>query len=709
VPDFEIAHRTPGRLRVRFPATWLRRRGAAVERQLRRMGGVRGVASSDVTGSLRIEYDPFRLAERSLLTHLETLTRATARPSLGREPGGARREPGEAPTVAGRPGRTLAGAIGASSVLVAACLPLPASIVGPLVLAAELPALIRAGAALRRRRLNGDVLEASTLLALTARGNYVASALLAALRAIGDHVVARTVQTTRRSLHELAIAADEPVRTADGRRLPAGAVIPGDVVVVEGPARVPVDGVVVAGEALVNQQTMTGEALPVERAPGDPVFAATTVEHGRIEVRAERVGLDTSVGRIVQAIGMATAQRSRIQVYAERLADREVGRSLALAGLGMVISRRVDAGVAILVSDYGMAARVGVPTALVASIRRAVPEGILVKGPRALETLAQVDTVVFDKTGTLTTGTPRVTRVAVYLPSLDEREVVRLAAGAERGFRHPVARAVARLAREWELDVPEPDGTIETTGLGVDVRIAGHRVLIGSRRFMEAHEIVLRAAAADEAAAHAAGASPAFVAVDGRLAALLVLDDELRADAPAAVAALRARRMKNVILLTGDHPQPARVIAESLGLRHYYPELLPEDKARLIRELQAEDRVVAMVGDGVNDALALREADVGIAVPGGAEITAEAADVIVLQGGLDRVVRALDLAGEALDAVRGTLAIAGRANLAVVGMASLGIISPLASILVSHGSAVAAGLVLAADPSSLGRWAPATG
>ena len=366
--------------------------------------------------------------------------------------------------MAGRPGATLAGAIGATSVLVAACLPLPASVVGPLVLAAELPALLRAAGALRRRRLNGDVLEASTLLALTARGNYVASALLTALRAVGDHVVARTVQTTRRSLHELAIRADEPVRTADGRRLPAGAVIPGDVVVVEAPARVPVDGVVVAGEALVNQQTMTGEALPVERVPGDPVFAATTVEHGRIEVRAERVGLDTSVGRIVQAIGMATAQRSRIQVYAERLADREVGRSLALAGVGMVISRRVDAGVAILVSDYGLAARVGVPTALVASLRRAVPEGILVKGPRVLETLAQVDTIVFDKTGTLTTGTPRVTRVAVYLPSLDEREVVRLVAGAERGFRHPVARAVERLAREWELDVPEPDADARDDG-----------------------------------------------------------------------------------------------------------------------------------------------------------------------------------------------------------------------------------------------------
>jgi Cu2+-exporting ATPase len=709
---FEITHRSPGRLRLRFPIPWVRRRGSAVESRLRELGGVRSVAASDVTGSLRIDFDPFRLAEQSLLAQLESLTRFSARP-VGEQPHGRGAGGPSAPPRSPIGGLTagtrasLAWAVGASAVLGVACLPFPPAVVASLVLAADAPALLRAAAALRRRRLNGDVLEASTLLALTARGNYVAAALLTALHAVGDHVVARTVQTTRRSLHELAIPAGEPVRTADGRRLPAGAVIPGDVLVVEGPSRVPVDGVVVAGEALVNQQTMTGEALPVEREPGDPVFAATIVEHGRIEVRTERVGLETSVGRIVRAVGTAAAQRSRTQVYAERLANREVKRSLTLAGLGMMLSRNVDAGVAILVSDYGMAARVGVPTALVASLRRAVPEGILIKGPRPLETLAKVDTVVFDKTGTLTTGTPRVTRVAVYHSSLDEHQVIRLVAGAERGFRHPVARAVERLAREWSLDVPEPDATVETTGLGVDVRLGGRRVQVGSRRFMESHEIVLRAAAEDEAAAHAAGASPAFVALDGRLAALLMLDDELRPDAPAAVAALRARRMRNVILLTGDHPQPARVIAESLGLRHYYPELLPEDKARLIRELQADNRVVAMVGDGVNDALALRQADVGIAVPGGAEVTAEAADVVVLQGGLDRVVRALDLAGEALAAVRGTLAIAARANLAVVGMASMGIVSPLASILVSHGSAVAAGLVLAADPTTLGRWADA--
>ena len=198
-------------------------------------------------------------------------------------------------------------------------------------------------------------------------------------------------------------------------------------------------------------------------------------------------------------------------------------------------------------------------------------------------------------------------------------------------------------------------------------------MLIGSRRLMEAHGVTLRAAVADEAAAHAVGAAPTFVAIDGELAGMLVLEDELRADAPAAVRALRERRMRNVIMLSGDHPEPSRVIAESLGLRHHYADLLPEDKARLIRELKAEGRVVAMVGDGVNDALALSEADVGIAVPGGAPVTIEAADVVLLRGGLERFVRrARPVRGERSSADRRTLTMASRANLLVVGLASFG-------------------------------------
>jgi heavy metal translocating P-type ATPase len=683
----QIAHSVRGRLRVRYPVPWLRAQRDTLESGLRALPGVRAVSGSTLTGSVRIDYDPFLLAERGIVEVLERMDERLGAPPAPRRPAHRRRVLDKK--------RPLLGLLGTSTVLAAACLPAPPAVVAGLVVASEVPSLLRAAAALGRRRLDGDVLEASTLLLLTARRHFVAAALLTWLRTLGEYVVARTVVTARRSLHEVITPPDAVVTRVEGDtsrpvRVPTLAV--GDVIVVGTGQRLPVDGTVARGEALVNQQTMTGEALPVERRAGDTVFAATTVEYGEVAVRIDRVGLDTAVGRIVRAIEGSAEEKSDIQAFAERLADRDVGRTLGLAALGTGLARSLDAGTAILVSDYGLAARVGIPTAIVASISQAWRHDILIKGPRVLENLARVDTVVFDKTGTLTLGAPRVTSIARY-GALSEDAVLRLVAAAERPFRHPVARAVARLAAERRLDLPEATTRAERIGLGVDVDVEGTRVLIGSRRLMEGHEVALRAALGDEMAAHAVGASPLFVAVDGRLAALLVLQDELRSDAPEAVQGLRARHMRNVILLSGDHAEPSRVIAESLGLRHHYADLLPEDKARLIAGLKDEGRVVAMVGDGVNDALALDEAHVGIAVPGGAEVATEAADVVLLGGGLDRVVLALDLARESVAGIRQTLGIAARANLVVVGLASLGFARPVASVLLSHGTTVAAALL----------------
>src|SRR5438309_103788 len=548
---YHIAHSVRGRLRLRVPAPWLRTRQGAVESRLRSLAGVRTVSGNTLTGSLRIDYDPFRLIEQSLVDELKHLDAHLSGPPPARRRG--------APSAVVGTKTPLLHVIGATSALAAACLPAPPALAAGLVLAVGLPSLLRAGIALGRRRLN-------------------------------------------------------------------------------------------------------------------------------------RVGLDTAVVRIVQAIEATADEKSEIQAFAERLADRDVGRTLGLAALGTGLARSIDAGIAILVSDYGVAARVGIPTAIVSSIGQAFRQDILIKGPRVLENLARVDTVVFDKTGTLTLGAPRVTRIARYR-SLSEEAIIRRVAAAERPFRHPVARAVARLAAERGIEAPTATATVEQVGLGVEVQIDGARVLIGSRRLMESHELVLRAAAADEAAAHAIGGSPLFVAIDGRLVAMLVLQDQLRDDAPEAVQALRARRMRNVILLSGDHAEPSRIIAESLGLRHHYADLLPEDKARLIGELKAEGRVVAMVGDGVNDALALDEAHVGIAVPGGAEVATEAADVVLLSGGLERVVRALDLARDSMDGVRRTLRIAARANLLVVGLASFGFARPVVSILLTHGTTVAAAML----------------
>jgi heavy metal translocating P-type ATPase len=693
-----IAHSVRGRLRVRVPSGWLGPRRAAVEAQLRGIAGVRSVEGRPLTGSVCVDYDPFVLAERGIVDALDRITKA-----LDASPAGPRRT--ARPADRQPPSRgSLFRAIGATSVLAATCcLPTPPALAAGLVLAASVPTLFRAGVTLATRpRLNGDVLDASTLALLTLRGHVAAAALLTCLRSVGEYIVARSVVTTRRSLWELVSPEDQTVTcvTERGREIVRVASLrPGDLIVVSAGHTLPVDGTVVGGEALVNQQTMTGEALPVERRTTDVVFAATSVEDGEIEVRVDGVGPETAVGRIVAVIEAAADEKPDVQVFAERLADREVGRTLALATAGTVFTRSLDAGTAILVADYGMAARVGIPTAVVASMRRAATLGILIKGPRPLERLARVDTVVFDKTGTLTSGTPHLGRIVTYADRTEDA-VLRLAAAAESGFRHPVARAIARYASERRLEIPKPTSTSSHVGLGVDVHVGASRVVVGNRRFLEARGVDLRATSAEEAAAHAMGASSTFVAIDGILAAALVLQDALRADAQDAVQALRRRRMRNVIMLSGDHPEPTRVIAESLGLRHHYAELLPGDKARLIRELKAEGRVVAMVGDGVNDALALSEADVGLAVPGGAEVATEAADVVLLRGGLDQVVRALDLARDSIASVRRTLGTAARANLGVVGLASLGLARPIVSILLSHGAAVGAALLASAGSST---------
>ena len=690
-----IAHSIRGRLRVRYPARWLEPRYSAIESELKTVPGVRAVHGRSLTGSLRIDYDPYTLAADAIVDKLDRMTAALAAPSTSTpaHPRGRQRQV--------LPSTPTLKVIGATSMLVTACcLPAPPLLTAGLLLASGVPAFVRAGATLAtRRRLNGDVLDATTLGLLIARRNFTAAALLNWVRAVGELVVARSIVKARTSLGDVVGLSERSVTRRIGERresVDIGALRPGDIVVVATSERMPVDGTIMRGEALVNQQSVTGEALPVECLPDDRVFAATTVEHGEIEIRAEQLGTDTAVGRIVRAIEAAATEKPDIQLFAERLADREVWRTVTLAGLGGAFSRSVDAALAILVADYGTAARVGIPTAILTSLRRATGEGILVKGPRTLERLARVDTIVFDKTGTLTSGTLHVTRIVSYDRSLSEDELIRLGAAAEHGFTHPVARAIARLARERRIVPPPATGIESALGLGIDVGVEGRRVLIGSRRFMEQQRIRLDRAREDEAAAHTVGASPIFIAIDDRLAGMLELQDQLRDDASDAVRALRARKMRNVIMLSGDHAESVRVIASSLGLRHYYAELLPEDKARLVRELKAEGRVVAMVGDGVNDALALRAADVGMAVPGGAELAAEAADIVLLSGGLDRVVRALDLARESIVAVRQTLGVAAQANLGVVGLASFGLARPLASILLSHGTTVAAAVLMAA-------------
>ena len=581
----------------------------------------------------------------------------------------------------------------AGAALASSLLPVPGSVTAGLAIVSGLPILVRAGAAMRTGpRLNVDVLDGITFALLVGRRNFPAASLLAGLLAVGQWLLERAVVRGRRSLRELFAPPGQTVRRLRGRRqerVLATVIAPGDTVVLGASERIPIDGRVIRGEALVDQHTMTGEGLPVERKAHHEVYAGTTVEDGEIAIRVERVGPDTGFGRIIATIEAGASEKPEVQVFAEELANRFVGQTILFGLAGAAVSRSVDAAIAILAADYGTTAQVAIPTAAFAKVHQAVARGILLKGPRILEQLARVDTVVFDKTGTLTWGRPQVSRITSY-GARKADEVLGLAAAAERGVRHPFARTIVRHAEQGGLAIPECTGAQTRIGLGVAVTVNGDRIRVGNRRFVESQGVDLEPAASDEAEAHARGASVTFVAVGATLAGAILLEDALRVDAERAIHALRARDPREIVMVSGDHVEPTRLAAQQLGVERYHADLLPEDKASLIRELRGQGRAVAMVGDGVNDALALREADVGIAVQGGAEVVMEAADVVLLEGGLEQVVAALDLGRATIHTYRQTIDLAVYGNLVVAGLASLGLAGPATAILISNGSALGA-------------------
>jgi Cu2+-exporting ATPase len=669
--------------------------------RLSRLVGVRAVEIRPGTGSLIVEYDPTACSETAVLAALGW---RPANPSQDKPP--------ETAPADGSPLGRAAGALAehahlanlatAGAALASSFLPVPAGFTVGLVAMSGLPILARAARSLRAAsHLNVDTLDAMAFALLLVRGNYPAASLLAGLPALGECILKTTVVRGRRTLADLFAPPDQVVRRLKGRRqerVAATAILPGDTVVLGAGERVPVDGRVIRGEALVDQHTMTGEGLPVERKARHEVYAGTTVEDGEIAVRVDRVGRDTGLGHIIQAIEGAAGEKAEVQVFAERLANRLVGQTILFGLAGAAFSRSIDAGIAILVADYGTATRVAIPVAALAKVHQAVTEGILLKGPRVLEQLARIDTVVFDKTGTLTWGRPQVSRVASY-GTRGPDDILALAAAAERDVRHPFARTIVRRAEQSGRAIPECSGPETRIGLGVAVTVEGDTVLVGNRRFLESQGVKLAPAAADEAEAHARGASVTFVAIGTLLAGAIVLEDELRDDAEAAIHALRARDTRDIVMVSGDHTEPTRFAARQLGVERYHADLLPEDKAALIRELRGQGRAVAMVGDGVNDALALREANVGIAVQGGAEVVTEAADVVLLQGGLEQVVRALDLGRATIRAYRRTIDLTVYGNLVVGGFSSVGLAGPTAAILISNGAALAATLLALRTPN----------
>ncbi|MBV9081768.1 MAG: heavy metal translocating P-type ATPase, partial [Acidobacteriaceae bacterium] len=472
---------------------------------------------------------------------------------------------------------------------------------------------------------------------------------------------------------------------------PSSAIQAGDSVIVYPGEIIPVDGVIVRGRATVDQKTITGESLPLERGPGDDVFASTVIREGKLTLCASRVGGETTAAQIVQLIESAPVGETRIQNYAEQFGDRLVAPMLAVSTGLFAATANVDRLLSMLIIDFGTGIRVAAPTAVLAAIAHAAHEGILIKGGRHLERLSELDTIVFDKTGTLTHGTPEIRGVI----SCDERrfparKILALAAAAEMRLKHPVSQALVAKAEAEGIEIPERVGGEFEIGLGVEARINGYHVHVGSERFFSKNMIGLGPAARAAKQVNGSGCSALLFAIDGVLKGVIPYADRVRKESRQVVKMLQRSGIK-VVMITGDNGRVASAVASQLGIDRCFSDTLPSNKAEIVQTLQAGGHVVGMIGDGINDSPALAYADVGIAMKHGADVARETADVVLMEDNLWKLIAAIEIARNAMKNVRQNYAIiAGLNALALLLAIPPGLITPNVSALISNGSAVLA-------------------
>jgi heavy metal translocating P-type ATPase len=451
----------------------------------------------------------------------------------------------------------------------------------------------------------------------------------------------------------------------------------GDIVVVHTGEVVPVDGIIVDGLAMIDQHALTGESMPAEKGVGDRVFASTVMVAGKMYVGVEKSGSETATARIAQILNDTAGYKLAAQHRGEKLADKAVIPTLCLGGLAFATLGPTGA-VAVINSDLGTGIRMAAPLAMLSTLALCAQRGVLVKDGRALDLLCEVDTVLFDKTGTLTRERPEIGQIIGangFLPL----QILRFAAAAERKFHHPIALAILQKATEQGLRLPSTNATQYQVGYGVTVGIPNgvggvHRVRVGSRRFMEMEGVLLTAeveAALDEA--HREGHTMVMIAVDDELGGALELRAAVRPEVRGIVRGLRDRGIKHIAIISGDHEAPTRKLAEELGMDRYFAQVLPADKADYVEKLQKEGRKVCFVGDGINDVIALKKANVSISLRGATSIATDTAHVVFMEQSLGKLCELRDIARDLERNVRNSWLMILAPNIAcVAGVFTLG-------------------------------------
>jgi Cd2+/Zn2+-exporting ATPase/Cu+-exporting ATPase len=495
-----------------------------------------------------------------------------------------------------------------------------------------------------------------------------------------------TVSRGRRAIRDLLdfLPRAVSVRRAGGiSEVDADTLSLGDAVLVNPGGRIPVDGIVIAGHSFVDQARITGESMPLEKTVGAAVFAGSINQSGALEIRAERIGRDTSYGKIIEAVEQAERSRAPVQRLADRLAGYLVYFALGAAVLTYLLTRDSRATISVIIVAGACGIAAGTPLAILGGIGRAARGGAIVKGGLFLEQLGKVNTVVLDKTGTLTYGRPEV-RTLLPVAGVDGMALLDAAASAELRSEHPLGRTIVAHARMLERSPGEPERFGYTPGRGIDATVDGELVLVGNVALMRHHGIALPA---DLLAGHPE-ASEVYVARAGTLLGAIVIADSVRPEAREAIAAIHGMGIETV-LLTGDAKAVAAVVARQLGIAEIAADLLPEDKREHVKRLVAEGRTVAMVGDGVNDAPALVEAQVGVAMGSGTDVARESADVVLLGNDLVKFAETLSIARRTRRIIWANFAGTIGVDALGIGLAAFGMLNPLLAAFIHVASELA--------------------
>ena len=543
------------------------------------------------------------------------------------------------------------------------------------------------------RRLGVDVLDAIVVVGCMATMQIFPGSVLCWCLSFGRVLVKRTQDNSKKLL--LNAFGKQPryvwlFRDGAEVQVSMDKLNKGDTIVVNTGEVVPVDGVVIEGMAMIDQHALTGESTPAEKGVGDKVFASTVMVAGKVYVSVERSGGETASAKISQILNDTAGYKLSSQHKGERLADKAVIPTLSIGAVGLA-TMGLPGAVAVLNSDFGTGIRMAAPLAMLSSLSLCASKGVLVKDGRALELMNEIDTVLFDKTGTLTRERPEVGRMIAVGGRDPEEEILRYAAAAERKFHHPIALAILHKAEELKVALPKTDDTQYKVGYGISVHIEGHTIRVGSRRYMEMEGIAITPAVSDGLdEAHREGHTMVMVGVDDHLGGALELRAAVRPEVREIVAGLRKRGIKHIAIISGDHEAPTRKLAESLGMDRYFAQVLPQDKADYVAKLQAEGRKVCFVGDGINDSIALKKANVSISLRGASSIATDTAHIVFMEEGLSKLCELRDIARELDRNVKRSWLLILAPNIAcIVGVFTLGF-GIMASVATNNVAALAA-------------------